>query len=247
MKNPSLLVSLAAVMISQMSADAALVVTNGGFGTDSVNALYIDGAAAGSQNDPLWFESTVATNWTEGSWTNVSAGTFPAGSGPALLFDGSGAGLGWAYQSLGLVDASEIASGILRVTADFAEKLDGDSNAAQFDILVGAAGAFTGADGTDVLGGGLSLLGTATLSSAQQGLTAAAGDASRQSGVLVGDFNISGLTAGQQLWLRVAESRSPSFTTGDLILDNLTATVVPEPSAILLGGLGLLGLLRRRR
>lgn len=35
--------------------------------------------------------------------------------------------------------------------------------------------------------------------------------------------------------------------SNDFLVDNVTVTLVPEPTAILLGGLGLLGLLRRRR
>lgn len=37
------------------------------------------------------------------------------------------------------------------------------------------------------------------------------------------------------------------FSTGAGTVDNLSLTVVPEPSSVLLGGLGLLALLRRRR
>ncbi|MCW1921351.1 hypothetical protein OKA05_02230 [Luteolibacter arcticus] len=237
--------SLAAIALLTTPGNAALVVTNGGFGTNSVNAQYIDDASAGAQNDPAWFESTASTNWIEGSWTNSDSTTFPSGTGPALLFDGGSATMGWTYQSLGTVTATEISLGTLRIFSDFAEKTDGASNGARFDIFTGN---FSAADGTDVLGaGGITSLGTITLNASDQGLTAAAGNASRQSNVFVGNIDISGLSIGDQVWLRIAESRDTAFTSGDLIVDNVSIAVVPESSIALLGAFGVLGLLRRRR
>lgn len=225
---------LATPLLSQ-SASAALAVTNGTFGTNNQNGGIVDGGG--------WFESST-TNWVEGSWSNGNAQAFPAGTGMALLMDGGGATLGYLYQSIGLIDAADLAAGTLRITSDFAQKTDGETNNARFDILVGN---FTGSNGTDILGGGLTSLGTFSLTAAQQGLTFDRDVNSRALGITVANVSLAGRSVGDQIWLRIAEDRLTTFTAGDLIIDNVTATVVPEPSIALLGGLGALALLRRRR
>lgn len=218
---------------------AAIAVTNGTFGTTNQNARIVDGGG--------WFESTTTTNWIEGSWSNGNLTTFPTGTGMALLFDGGGSDLGYLYQSIGTVSAADIAAGFILITSDFAEKADGSNNDARFDLLVGNFA--TANTGVDILSGGsLTSLFSRTMTAAQQGLTAATGDMSRSSGVTVGTVNISGLNAGDQIWLRIGESRLTTSITGDLIVDNITATVVPEPSSLmLLGVVGAAFTLRRRR
>ena len=61
-----------------------------------------------------------------------------------------------------------------------------------------------------------------------------------------GTFSLSALPA-QELFLRISNSSGSDDATQESFIDNVTATVIPEPSAALLGGLGLLALLRRRR
>lgn len=61
-------------------------------------------------------------------------------------------------------------------------------------------------------------------------------------------FTITGLNipVGQSFYLRFTDTNDGGNDAG-LAIDNLTVTAVPEPSTALLGGLGLLALLRRRR
>ncbi|MCP5537501.1 MAG: PEP-CTERM sorting domain-containing protein [Akkermansiaceae bacterium] len=219
------------------SSSAALSVTNGGFGTNNQNGGTVDGGG--------WFESGT-DNWVDGTWTWVNGANVDAtssGDTALLLMDGSGS-IGYIYQSLGTVDAGEIALGTLAVTADFAEKSDGSTNTAVFDFYVGAfGGAATGVD----IDANLTSQATIALDAVGQGSTAAAGDNARHNGVAVGTFDISGLTAGDEVWIRLTELRPGGVTTGDLIVDNLSVNIVPEPSSAALLGLGGLALILRRR
>lgn len=223
--------------IAGLHANAALVVTNGGFGTSNQNGATVSGGG--------WFECNTA-NWGEGTWS--SAGTASAGDSYLLLFDGgSTTTLGYVYQSLGTVDASDIAAGTLRITADFAEKNNGTTNTAVFSFYKGS---FTGATGTDIASGGLVHLGDFTLDAAAQGCTYASGNTGRYNSVLVGNLDLSGLTAGDQIWMRIGESRPLTTTGGDLMIDNVAVTAVPEPSTYGLLGAGAfaaVAFLRRRR
>jgi hypothetical protein len=53
-------------------------------------------------------------------------------------------------------------------------------------------------------------------------------------------------SAGSGLWIRFVDLND-SGSDHQLAIDNVTFTAVPEPGPVLLGGLGLLALLRRRR
>ncbi|OYV06160.1 MAG: PEP-CTERM sorting domain-containing protein, partial [Verrucomicrobiales bacterium VVV1] len=54
------------------------------------------------------------------------------------------------------------------------------------------------------------------------------------------------IAEGANFWIRWNDF-NPTGSDDGLAIDDLSITAVPEPSAALLGGLGLLGLLRRRR
>lgn len=230
---------LAALGLISTTTHAALSVTNGGFGTGNQNGGTVSGGG--------WFESGT-TNWIEGTWSSAST-PGPGGDTMLLLMDGGSASLGYVYQSLGTVSAGDIANGQLQINADFAEKADGATNDAVFTIYKGT---FTGATGTDIAMGGLTTLGSFTLNAAAQGCTAASGNVGRYNNVFVGNIDLTSLAAGDQLWLRIGESRLTSFTTGDLMVDNVTVSVaaIPEPGAYaLLPAAGLLAAaaMRRRR
>lgn len=223
-------------LLAPSLAQAALIVTNGTFGTTNRNAAYVDGGG--------WFERTTATNWEGGSWGNPASwpATFPTGSGMALLMDGAVADA-YIYQSLGTIDLSFV-NGTMSITSDFAEKGDDATVGCTFAVY---AGPFAGAaHGTDIAAGGLTQLFARTMDAAAQGLTAASGNSSRATNVAVNStpIDLTGLPVGTEIWLRIGR---PSSGSGDVIIDNVAVTTIPEPTAALLGGLGLLGLLRRRR
>jgi hypothetical protein len=223
----------AALLASSVTSTAALAITNGSFGSANTNAVTV--------SDGGWFESTTATAWVEGTWVHAATS-----NNPALLMDGLGNG-SYIYQSLGTLEAGTTT---INLTADFIQKADDGNSSVRFDLLVGNS--FTGAHGTDILGaGGVINLGNITLTAAQQGLTAASGDASRASGMLIGSFDVSSLAAGDQLWLRItdaADGIDDSGSGGDLLMDNLSLQAIPEPGSVALLGLGLaVAALRRRR
>lgn len=64
-------------------------------------------------------------------------------------------------------------------------------------------------------------------------------------------YTIKAADVGKQLDLRVSVFDSSNSGTAagnrNLLIDSISYTVIPEPTTALLGGLGLLGLLRRRR
>ncbi len=214
----SVTAALAVSVLFALNSYAALSVSNGGFGTANKNGGTVDGG--------LWFESGTA-NWVDGTWSSVkTSNPDDGGDRLLLLMDGGSGTIGYIYQSLGTVDAAEIAHGSLQLISDFAEKDDGTTNDGIFDFYVGA---FAGATGTDIdatLTSQLTIVADATA----QGLTFADGNNSRQNGVVVGALDISGLSVGDEVWLRISESRPGGTTGGDLMMDNVT--VIPEPATL---------------
>jgi autotransporter-associated beta strand protein len=194
------------------SAFATIGVTNGTFGTSNTNCLTVHNGG--------WLESTVTTNWVEGSWSNGNATAFPTGM--VCLFDGTAAN-GYIYQSLGILTAGEIAQGLLRVTCDFSEKSDDATVNGTFDVFAGTMA--SPVHGTDIAAAGLTNIFSRTMTAADQGLTASSGNNSRQTKV-VGTIDISSLTPGTELWIRVSR---PSSGGGDFIIDNLTTTIITAP------------------
>lgn len=200
----------AGLLISLAPASFATIgVTNGTFGTTNRNAQYIDGGG--------WYESTITTNWVEGSWP------FPGAQSMACLFDGAAANA-YIYQKLGTLDANDIAKGTLHIVCSFGEKSDDSTVDGTFDVYTGAMA--SPANGTDIASAGLANIFSRTMTAADQGLTAASGNQTFQSAKLVGDVSIGNLAVGTDVWIRIGR---PSGGSGDFAIDNPTATVIDTP------------------
>lgn len=213
MKFKTSLFIFASSLLALPTAMATISVTNGTFGTTNRNARTVDGSG--------WFESNITTDWVEGSWSNGNTTAFPTGM--VCLFDGA-APNAYIYQKLGTADAADIALGMLRITCDFSEKFDDATVDGTFHVYAGTMA--SPANGTDIAGAGLTTLFSRTMTAADQGLSAASGQDSRQSAKLVGDIDISSLAPGTELWIRVSR---PSSGGGDFIIDNLAAAAINAP------------------
>jgi autotransporter-associated beta strand protein len=223
----TLAIAVGATLLT-LSAQATLTVTNGTFGTVNQNGAIVDGGG--------WFESGTA-NWVEGSWANPGTypTTFPSGQGMALLFDGAAAN-GYVYQKLGTVDANDLAAGYMRILSDLAQKGDSFPTNCTFAVY---AGSFTGATGTDIANGGLTVLFTTNMDYAAQGLTLAKTQA-RVSAKIVGTVNLAGVGVGTDIWLRIGRP-SGGFSGYDVIIDNVAAQLYTPPPPLNIGvwnGLG---------
>lgn len=212
LRHPAVTAAGVLLTLTATPALATIGVTNGTFGTTNQNAVTVHNGG--------WFESNATTAWVEGSWSNGNATAFP--SGMICLFDGAAAN-GYIYQSLGTLTAGEIAQGTLRITCDFSEKSDDATVNGSFDVYSGTMA--TPAHGTDIAAAGLTNRFSRTMTAADQGLTAASGNNSRQTKV-VGEVDISALAEGTELWIRVSR---PSSGSGDFIIDNLTTAIVTAP------------------
>lgn len=73
------------------------------------------------------------------------------------------------------------------------------------------------------------------------------GNASGNSALLSGNATGLSWAPGQELWLRWTDTGETSLRLAAMGIDDVTFSAVPEPSAALLGGIALLGLLVRRR
>lgn len=200
-------------------AQAGLVVTNGDFETPDI------AASLQVQDVPDWFDSTVNfTSWHRGESAD------PQENGTQMLALGTN---GFAYQSLGTMDASD---GLLNWSLDKARFADGVATASL--IVRFYAGNAVGADGTAITALGLTQIGPDIT------LDPFGTDASG-TGVMTetGSVDLSSLSAGTQVWISLTVSNS-----GFSPFDNISVQhVVPEPGSLALLGLGGLAMLRRRR
>ena len=219
------------------SAFAALAITNGDFetgGGDNVNDV------------TGWFDYSTGGFW-EGAWQTNNGGITPNGTNVVVIssfgatsdpFSGQ-----YLYQGIGTADgASSVTIGF-----DFGAPND-DPGGRTLGMTVGIY-AYDGV-GTFAAGDGVSIY--AASQTAGSGVTLLSSNSDTQlvtTGVdgLIGSYEVTlGLSGAgaQQLFLGF-NNYAPVGGDSWPVLDNIA--IVPEPSAALLGGLGVLGLLRRRR
>jgi hypothetical protein len=224
----------AGCLAAAFQAQAALTLTNGNF--DS-------GITPGSNQNNIvgWFDgNNHPTGFWEDTWQSTT--NLPTGhSGGVAALSGEAAATNFFYQAIGTRDSGD-------ATLDFSITVGAFSDGPPLSTKTGTlnvglyeqTGSFTGADGTDVHGaGGISQVGsTLALSISRVGGPGAVASSE------AGSFDISGTSTSNPLYLRFQW-----VPTGGsyMSVDNAAITVVPEPSAALLGGLGVLALFRRRR
>ena len=242
MRKTNYLLSAALALGAVASASAALSITNGDFETGGGNNI---------DNVTDWFDPSNGTFW-QGTWqtnagfitpngTNVIVlGSYESGSVQNTASADAKVG-NYLYQAIGTADGASSA----QVTFDFGAPND-DPGGRELGISVGiyaydGVGAFTAGDNFDLNGGG----GVTLLDSESFKLTSTGVD-----GMISGfsaTLDLSG-AGSQQLFLRFNNFR-PANTESWPVLDNVSITAVPEPSAYaaLLGGLSLAAVALRRR
>ena len=239
-------ISLPLLAMAIGSANAALVLTNGNFQADTV-ALNATNTAITS-----WFESsTSGSNFAD--YLFHSTTQLGAGSTTSLSFEAT---TSYVYQSLGTTTGSEASITVSGTAIDrYATSGGGRTfGAATFQLFSGTPGS----SGDGIALTGLTSLGTFTISeSAGADLNLGFGDTKPETGTAAQSalftttaFDLSALAPGTQVWLQISAPTSGTSAPNDRnpILDDLSINVaIPEPSTTLLGGLGLLMLLRRRR
>lgn len=240
MKITHILPAIAATLALADSASAAVSITNGDFNT---------GASPGggvNQDVGSWFERTNgAPNliYTEYTYNGADVG---AGGTNYVLGLGMGSGplvstIGYIYQNIGTFDAGTTGftlnfTGIRRGTATTG--IAGSFTGVNATIYVGTG--FAGVDGTDIASSSLASFGSGSQAASVISTPGAFGSAAYSFTI---SNNTDSFNTGDDVWIRLERGTSGQ----EAFLDNLTVTAVPEPSAALLGGLGMLALLRRRR
>jgi fibronectin-binding autotransporter adhesin len=226
-------------------------------GATLVNAGTLSLNATGS------LASTQITT-ASGATFDVSAQAYTVASGVTLTNNGTVNG-GFTVASGGTVNGSGTFSGAVVVNGALNPGNSPGSQTYGAGLTLGAASTTTmeiaglgGVAGTDfdyinVTGGTLTLDGTLAIvdfggfdTSAQTGtynlfdMVAGTGDFN----TVTVDGNALAYNVGTDDWSATVGDATYNFAEGTGVL---SVTVVPEPTAALLGGLGLLGLLRRRR
>jgi MYXO-CTERM domain-containing protein len=235
-----LFIPLSCIALSATATNAALTVTNGNFETGGGNNI---------DNVTSW--NDYNSSFWHGAWvTNASAIT-PNGTNVVVLGSNDNSATTIATISANVNDGSYLYQSIgtaagatsLQVNFDFGQP-DDDNGGRTLGMTVGiyaydGLGGFTAADNTDVRGAsGVSFLGA-------QSFTYNSVNLNDQIFAQIATISLSG-AGTQELFLRFNNYR-PANTQSWSVIDNVTITPIPEPAAALLGGLGLLGLLRRRR
>jgi hypothetical protein len=251
MKRPSLtLFILVFTTALASSANAAIVLRNGNFDTDPDLGGNYDEINAPTS----WYTgSTVPQSWNDfrfgndgnGAWINNAIALGQDYLGPN--FDPQPE-TGYFYTSLGIYNGETGAMlsglGYNRVNGNFAGSFE-------VGFYYSSFADFVGADGSDVgSAASATLLSRTTVDISSITGTQAKNQAFSASATFAG----SGIRVGDEIWLRIGDGPDDGNlnTFDEPMIDNLTLTVVPEPSTITLallagGGAILIGVLRRRR
>ncbi len=229
------------------AANAALTITNGDFedlsgfvqadpGTSAVVTGWFS-VTSGSFWQNTWHDTRdpeVPTD-TESGFSGEGAAAFSgaAGDGQASGLNGS-----WLYQSIGTADVSLTTLPIQFDWGDFGNINGGTRDLGITVSVFESDGTFSAGNDVDVNGAS-----GATLLDSVSFTLPASGPASKLVLGEVATLDLTGHTGGE-LFLRF-NNWDGGADTPWLMLDNVS--IVPEPSIALLGGLGVLSLLRRRR
>jgi trimeric autotransporter adhesin len=263
-KSTSLAV-MAFSVLAAVSSQAAITYTVGTTYSQNFNTLNGVTTWTNDSTLPGWFAATTATTsitsigsntgstTTAGLYSFGVAGTNlvserALGFAPSNSFTGSaGAGIG----ALGLSFSHTVPSPMTSFTLTY----DGEqwrkdntvtqSITVQYQITSSAINTASLVSATGWVSAGSALTFNSPLITT--GATALDGNASanRVAGLTATVSSIS-WSSTQNLWIRFVDLND-SGNDHFLAIDNVTFSAVPEPSTALLGGLGLLALLRRRR
>jgi hypothetical protein len=207
---------LAAAGCLTTSASAAIGVTNGDFESPDINA------GEQVQDVPDWFDSAGDyTTWHRGESADPQEnGTQIIAFGPGIPNNDA-----YIYQSLGTLDVD---GGTLDWSLDMARFDDG--NASVGINLRFYSGDAVGADGVRISTLGLSQIGSDITIEALGSDTAGTGSRTE-----TGSVDLTGLTAGTQLWIELDAFRdTANYVSGSLTgygpVDNITATIAGGPA-----------------
>jgi len=225
MKTKALL-TFAALGIYAATSYGGLSVSNGDFENNPVQTADVVG----------WFDRGVTGNWWESTWAGPTVS--PNGT-PVLGLSYMYQTLNWAYQSIGVNDGGLTSFALQYDVGSFTDAGGPRDFGLTFSVYK-VDGTFAGgADDVDLVGAaGATLLDTITV------FSGALDPGQMLTGQTV-SFNIAG-SAGSELFLRL---QNEVGTVGEpwTAVDNIQ--IVPEPSAMALGGLSLLfsAICRRNR
>lgn len=234
-------ISILGIALSATAAHAAITVTNGNFETGTGNNL--DDVSG-------WFDNSNGTFW-QGTWPTNNTAISPNDTGVVVLGSYESGAVqntasanplvgNYLYQSIGTVGLGETG---LNVNFDFgAPDDDGGGRTLGITVAVYAydgLGGFTADNNTSLVGAsGVTLLDSESFTLASTGVDGLIAS-------YLAALDVSG-AGTQELFLSFNNYR-PANTESWSVLDNVTVAAIPEPSAALLGGLGMLALIRRRR